>query len=243
MKTLNDTDRHGPQAPSPRVAALLKKIQAARGRLIFALDATASRESTWDMAAQLQASMFEEAAKIGGLDVQLVYYRGTDEVRHTSWFTDVHELVRQMSTIRCMSGATKIARILRHIRSEHAREKISAAIFIGDAVEETPSELYAAAADLGVPVFVFQEGNGQVMYFNQHGELVSDHPPQKVEQIFRELARMTNGAYARFDAGAALKLGGLLQAVATFAVGGTKALADLGTDSARKLLMQVREGE
>ena len=64
-----------PMAHSPRVAALLKKTQAARGRLAFCLDATASRERTWDLATSLHAAMFEEAAKIGGLDVQLVYYR------------------------------------------------------------------------------------------------------------------------------------------------------------------------
>src|SRR5262245_11861770 len=148
---------------SPRVAALLKKTQSTRGRLIFGLDATASREATWDMAAQLQASMFEQAAKIGGLDVQLVYYRGAAEVRHTSWFADAHELVGRMNAIRCLAGATKIARILRHVRSEHEREKISAAIFIGDAVEEPPSELYDAAAGLGVPLFVFQEGECAVV--------------------------------------------------------------------------------
>jgi hypothetical protein len=61
-----------PAQASPRVAALLEKMRRNRGRLIFALDATASREPTWDMAAQLQASMFEQAAMIGGLDVQLL---------------------------------------------------------------------------------------------------------------------------------------------------------------------------
>ena len=110
------------------------------------------------MAAQLQAQMFEEAARIGGLDVQLVYYRGSDEVQPSAWFSDAHELIRRMSTIRCEAGATKIARVLRHIRTEHEREKISAAIFIGDAVEEPPSELYAAAADLGVPMFAVPGG-------------------------------------------------------------------------------------
>ena len=112
------------------------------------------------MAAQLQAQMFEEAARIGGLDIQLLYYRGSDEVQPSAWFSDAHELIKRMSTIRCEAGATKIAQVLRHIRTEHEREKISAAIFIGDAVEELPSELYAAAADLGVPMFVFQEGDG-----------------------------------------------------------------------------------
>src|SRR3979490_2741193 len=39
-----------------------------RGRLIFALDATMSRQPLWDTACKLQADMFREAAAIGGLD-------------------------------------------------------------------------------------------------------------------------------------------------------------------------------
>jgi hypothetical protein len=222
--------------PSPRVAALLDKMRRSRGRLIFALDATGSREPTWDMAAQLQAQMFEEAARIGGLDVQLLYYRG-DEVRHSSWLSDAHELVNRMRTIRCMAGATKIARVLRHIRTEHEREKIAAAIFIGDAVEEHPRELYDAATDLGVPLFMFQEGDGEVVYLNQRGEPVER---QSVEQAFREIARLSGGAFGKFDAAAAKQLGELLRAVAAFAVGGITALADQHTDSARKLLGQMK---
>jgi hypothetical protein len=228
-------------AISPRVAALLAKARATRGRLIFALDATASREAMWDIATSLQARMFEEAAKIGSLDVQLVYYRGPDGVRHSSWFSDAHELVSRMSTIRCMAGETKIRRVLQHIRAENAREKVAAAVFIGDAVEEPPQELYAAAAGLNVSLFCFQEGNGLALYVDERDETVFDHPPQRVETIFRELARLTNGAYARFDAGAAARLGELLQAVAAFAVGGTKALADLRSDSAHKLLTQMKK--
>ena len=64
--------------PSPRGATLLEKMRSSRPRVIFALDATASREATWDLASQLQSKMFEEAA---GLEVQLLYYRGPDEVR------------------------------------------------------------------------------------------------------------------------------------------------------------------
>jgi hypothetical protein len=228
-----------PTQLSPRVAALLKKVQANPARLIFALDATGSRESTWDLASQLQAAMFEEAAKIGGLNVQLLYYRNSDEVRHSSWFSDAHELVGRMSAIRCMAGGTKIARILRHIRSEHEREKISAAIFIGDAVEESPSELYDAAADLGVPMFMFQVGDGVAMPHNMV-ILSSDVSLQKVEDVFRELARLTGGAYGKFDAGAAKQLGELLRAVAAFAVGGVKALVNQNSESARKLLGQMK---
>jgi hypothetical protein len=152
-----------PAQLSPRVAALLKKVRANRPRLIFALDATASREHTWDLAAQLQADMFREAATIGGLEVQLLYYRGTDEVRCSSWFSDAHDLVRRMGTIKCAAGSTKIARVLKHIRAENEREKVAAAVFVGDAVEEPPDELYLAAAGLGVPVFWFQEGDDLVI--------------------------------------------------------------------------------
>ena len=224
---------------SPRVAAMIEKTRRNRGRLIFALDATASREPTWDMAAQLQASMFEEAARIGGLDVQLVYYRGPDEVRHSSWFSDAHELVGRMSAIKCMAGATKIERVLKHIRTENEREKVSAAIFIGDACEEQRGALYDAAAGLGVPIFCFQEGDNLAGYLDQYGGLAFDNPPASVEEVFRELARLTGGAYGKFNAGAAAQLGELLRAVAAFACGGFAALANQNSESARKLLGQM----
>jgi hypothetical protein len=227
-----------PAQTSARVAALLEKVRTARGRLVFALDATASREGMWDMASQLQARMFEEAAKIGGLDVQLIYYRGANEVRCSAWLSDAHELLKHMSAIRCDAGTTKIARVLKHIRAEHERERVDAAIFVGDAVEELPGELYAAAAELP-PLFLFQEGDGLVLYVDERSGDVVDHPPQKVETVFRELARLTNGAYGKFNAGAAAQLGELLRAVAAFAVGGLKALANQHTDSARKLLGQM----
>jgi hypothetical protein len=149
-----------PAQVSPRVAALLKKTRASRGRLIFALDATASREATWDLASQLTADMVLEAAKIGGLDIQLLYYRGHDEVQAVAWSSDAYELVTRMRAIRCDAGATKIARILHHIRAEHARERINATVFVGDAIEEPPGMLYDAARGLSVPVFWFHEGDG-----------------------------------------------------------------------------------
>jgi hypothetical protein len=223
--------------PSPRVAALLKKTQAARARLIYALDATGSRKPTWDMATSLTASMFEEAAKIGGLHVQLLYYRG-DEVQQSSWLSDTHDLVSRMRAIRCMSGNTQIARVLRLIRAENEREKVNAAVFIGDAVEERPGELYDAAAGLAVPLFCFQEGDDLAVPAS--AARAAFEPPQKVEHIFRELARLSGGAYGRFDAGAAKHLGELLRAVAAFAVGGITALTNQHTDSARKLLSQMK---
>src|SRR5258707_8615943 len=50
-----------------------------RGRIIFALDATMSRQETWDTACKLQAEMFREDAAGGGRQFQLVFYRGDGE--------------------------------------------------------------------------------------------------------------------------------------------------------------------
>jgi hypothetical protein len=152
-----------------------------------------------------------------------------------------HTRGRLIFAIRCASGATKIAQVLRHIRGENAREKVNAAVFVGDACEEMRGALYDAAANLNVPLFVFQEGDNLALYVDPHTGLVrGDDPPQTVENVFRELARITNGAYGKFNAGAAKKLGKLLRAVAAFAVGGIAALADQHTDSARKLLRQMK---
>ena len=185
--------------------------------------------------------MFEEAAKIGGLDVQLVYYRGTDEVRHSSWFSDAHELVSRMSAIRCVAGTTKIARVLRHIRTENEREKVSR----GDLHRRCGRGTAAASSTTPRPVWACRcSGSRRATAWRSMSISAAnssvEHPPQTVEQIFRELARLTGGAYGKFDAGAAKQLGELLRAVAAFAVGGLTALADQHTDSARKLLSQMK---
>jgi hypothetical protein len=209
---------------SNRVATFLR-TRTATGRLIFALDATASRQPTWDAACTLQFEMFREAAAIGGLEVQLIYYRGIRECRASHWTENAQELGNLMVRIACQAGATQIQRVLEHIRKETASEPVNAAVFIGDACEEMPpGPLYDVAAKLlGVPLFVFQEG---------------DDP--EVEEIFRELARLTAGAYCQFNTGAARQLGELLKAVAAFAAGGRKALVNMNSDSARKLLGQLK---
>ena len=63
------------------------------------------------------------------------------------------------------------------------------------------------------------------------------------EQAFREIARLTRGAYCRFDPGAAHQLGELLRAAAAYAAGGMRALADLSARreaGAIKLIEQMR---
>jgi hypothetical protein len=208
----------------PRLEAFFSRVAPVRGRLIFALDATASRQPTWDTAAQLQAEMFKAVAAIGGLDVQLVYFRGINEFHTSPWKSDAHSLARIMSSVSCRSGPTQIWNTLNHVRKTNAREKTNALILIGDACEEPPSSLYSEARELGVPVFLFQEGDN------------SD-----VRKIFAEIARITGGAVAQFDTGAAARLADLLKAVAAFATGGMKALANQNSEAARLLLTQIKK--
>ncbi len=186
------------------------------GRLAFALDATASRQPTWDLACGLQAGMFEVAARLGGLSVQLVYYRGADECRASGYVDDAGRLAALMGRITCAGGRTQIGRVLQHLEAQAHRAGLKAAVFVGDAMEEDAGGLLAAAGRLGVlglRLFVFQEG----------------HDPQ-VERTFKEMARLTGGAWCRFDAGAPDELRSLLRAVATYAAGGRAAL--LGTREA-----------
>jgi len=196
-----------------------------RGRLLFALDATLSRQPTWDIACALQADMFREAAAIGGLDVQLIYYRSLTECRASPWVADAGRLAKLMSNIDCRGGHTQIRKVLAHARRETAQQKIQALVFIGDAMEEAVDDLCASAGELGllgVPALMFQEGEDAI-----------------AERAFREIARLTRGAYCRFDAGAAETLRELLRAAAVYAAGGLRALnSDASRSHGARLLLQ-----
>lgn len=220
---------------SADIAAFVAKARAvsplapgARARLVFALDATMSRQPTWDMACDLQADMFSEAAAIGNLDIRLVYYRGASECRASNWISDAAKLAALMRKIDCRGGHTQIGRVLGDVRRQAVASGVRALVFVGDAMEENVDELCGKAGELGllkVPVFLFQEGNDPV-----------------AEQAFREIARLTGGAWCRFDPGAAAQLRELLRAAAAYAAGGREALLRLSrtTNGAARLLGQMR---
>jgi hypothetical protein len=192
-----------------------------RGRLIFALDATFSRQPTWDMAIELQASMFAEAAKLGGLQVQLAFFRGT-ECQASNWTVNPHVLADKMRRISCVGGVTQWGRVFGHVRQEHRKKPIAAVVAIGDCCEEVAGALYDAVA--GLPrLFVFQEG---------------DDPAASA--VFPELARRTGGAHFKLGPDSACELEGLLRSIAIYVAAGPTALADQRTDSARKLLTQLK---
>ena len=202
------------------VDTFLQKVAAApavrpageRGRLIFAMDATASREPTWDQACHIQAEMFRETAALGGLEIQLAYYRGFGEFKAGAWAASADKLLRIMTGVVCLAGHTQIAKVLKHAKAETKKKKVDALVFVGDCLEEDIDRLGQLAGELGllgVPAFLFHEGRDEV-----------------AARAFQQIARLTGGAFCRFDASSPKQLRDLLSAVAVYAAGGRKALAD-----------------
>jgi hypothetical protein len=234
---MNKKDLPTPRPNADPVETFLKEVAqtpppqpgSGRARLIFAMDATASREPTWDRACQVQGQMFLETAALGGLDVQLVYYRGFDECRASRWVDNPGDLVRLMTGVFCLAGQTKLGRVLRHAVRETEKKRVAALVFVGDCFEENLDEVGQIAGQLGmqgVRAFLFQEGRNP-----------------DAERAFRHIAKLTNGVHCRFDSSSPQQLRDQLGAVAAYAAGGRRALADLSQRSSpevRLLASQVR---
>jgi hypothetical protein len=236
---VTDSKRQLPkEARSAEVDAFLRDLRRTpppprsgrRGRLIFALDATASRQPSWDRACRIQGEMFEATAGLGGIDVKLVYYRGFDECKASRWMTNAADLHRAMRAIHCVGGETQIERVLAHALAETRRQRVNALVFVGDAVEEKVDRLCQLAGELGingVPVFVFHEGGDPI-----------------AGNAFQQIAKLSRGAYVRFDLASAERLRELLAAVAVYAAGGYRALTAYGEKRGGEVLRltaQLRE--
>ncbi len=215
-------DKLPEKARNDDVAAFLEKVARTtavrspdgRGRLIFAMDATASRGPTWDRACHIQGQMFQETETLGGLEVQLLFYRGFGECKSSPWVNSSTDLVRRMTAVRCLGGQTQIGKVLRHAAKETKKKKVNALIFVGDCVEEDIDRLCHLAGELGVlgvPMFIFHEGDNPI-----------------ARKAFEQMARLTGGACCRFDTSSAHQLRELLSAVAVYAAGGRRALDDYG---------------
>jgi hypothetical protein len=203
----------------------LQRFQGGRARLLFAIDATASRQPTWDLATSLQADMFRATADVAPLAIQLAYYRGLSELHFDHWQSDTEALARQMSLVHCAAGRTQIARLLRAAVKQQPKAQSRALVFIGDAVEESPDTLRELAGQCRLqrlPLFLFQEG----------------HEPGAAS-CFRAMAQLSGGAYSHFDQQSARRLAELLGAVARYAAGGRAALENSKDSGARLLLEQL----
>ncbi|MDC0074244.1 VWA domain-containing protein [Alphaproteobacteria bacterium] len=186
------------------------KKSSNKSRLFFGLDATASREHTWDAASHIQVNMFDVVSKLGGINIQVGCYRGYKEFLVSNWASHSSELISFMTKISCRSGHTQINRILSHILKESANNKVNASIFIGDSIEENPSEILKIGGKLsllGIPLFIFQEGNNPL-----------------ATEVFVSLAKITRGAHCNFDNNSPERLEKLLEAVAIYASGGKEAI-------------------
>lgn len=236
---MGDIKKFPENSNNTEINAFLQKVAATplvkstgkRGRLIFAMDATASRGPTWDRACQIQAQMFKETAALGGLEIQLCYYRGYGEFHATQWLSQSEDLLKKMSAVTFLGGYTQIEKILRHAGGETQQKKVNALVFIGDCVEEDPDTLCQLAGELGlhnVPVFLFQEGNDPI-----------------AARTFKQIAHLTNGAYCPFDSSSAHQLRDLLSAVAVYAAGGRHALENYGKltgNTVLQLIHQIKKG-
>ena len=208
-----------------KVAAMPKATGTAR--LIFALDATASREATWDIASRLQTEMFLSAKSLGGLNLQLCFFRGFTEFFSSDWQNNADEIIHIMSKIRCQAGATQIERVLKHAITEHQVQKIKCVVYVGDAMEENIDILAQLAGRLGllsIPIFMFQE----------RGDVTA-------KNAFHELARLSGGAYSQFDQASIAQLKELLKAVAVYAAGGYKALQNFSKNSTKEVKLIERQ--
>jgi len=210
-----------------RVASMpaVRPAPGRRGRLLFAMDATASRQPSWDRACHLMGEMFLATRDLGGLSLSLAYYRGFAEFAATPWLADAQDVVRRMTGVTCLGGQTQILRVLRHAARQSAAEHVAALVFVGDAVEEDVDALCHAAGEMalrGTPGFFFHEGGSGI-----------------AGNAFRQMAKVSGGAYAPFDAGSAGQLRDLLRAVAVFAAGGRAALARLPGRAASAIAGQL----
>jgi hypothetical protein len=191
----------------------VRPVAGRAGRLLFAIDATASRQPTWDRAAHLTADMFAAVRDIGGLAISLAFFRGHGEFMATPFLPDAAEITRRMGHVSCLGGQTQIGRVLAHAVAEHRKDRLGALVYVGDAVEEDIDALAHRAGEMGVlglPGFFFHEGGDPV-----------------AGNAFRALAKLSGGAYAPFDLAAAAQLRALLRAVAVYAAGGRAALSRL----------------
>ncbi|GAB5450648.1 MAG: hypothetical protein Hals2KO_09760 [Halioglobus sp.] len=210
-------------AKSKAITAVVDK----QPRLLFAVDATASRQPTWDSACHLQQEMFRATSSIAALAVQLCYYRGFHDFYASRWLTDSNALSSLMGSVRCEGGHTQIARLLKHALGEHRKQPVRAVVFIGDAIEEsadTLSDLAGQCGMLKLPLFLFQEGHNAA-----------------VERTLRSMSKISGGAWARFDSASATTLASLLGAVASYAAGGREALEKSTGEGAKLLLQQLKD--
>ncbi len=193
-----------------KLSSVPKTYNNPSGKILFGLDATASRQPMWDRASHIQAEMFEASLSLGGLEMQVAYYQGFSNFTAFPWCSDSKKIINYMDSVQCLGGLTQINKFLVHALYELKKTKINAIVFIGDCMEENPDIILNNVGKIGlkgVPMFIFQEGNNPEANF-----------------VFGEMARITNGFHTIFNSSSSSTLKNLLKAIAIFVAGGKEGL-------------------
>jgi hypothetical protein len=186
-----------------KIALALKKTP----KLLFSMDATASRQPSWDVAQEITLSMFDVMP--GGLKIALAYHSGGHLKAVTDFRADAAYFKDQIAGVQCEAGLTALCEIL-----ESASEipALSSLIYIGDCFEErldTASRLAQKLKTNGVRCFMFLEGDD--------GE---------AREAFNTIAEITGGAVFPFEQQSLVRVKEKLDAIAAFSAGGMKLLKE-----------------
>jgi hypothetical protein len=181
-----------------------------RPRLIFAVDATASREQAWAAARQVTDTLVK--ALPGELDVALAVHGGSRVHTFTAFTNNAATLRDRAAGVTCEAGLTRLLPIL---SASVRRPAIRVVVYIGDVFEESLPEGRRLADAMG------EQGTKLIVLHD-----TADPAARRDAEMFWDLARRTGGCVLPFDASASSRLRDLLSAVAVYAVGGEKLLRD-----------------
>ena len=201
-----------------------------RPRLLFAMDATASREACWNIAKEITGAMFE--AVPGELDVALAYHSGGRLQEMTPFSSEARAFLDKVQAVRCSAGRTALNEILDKAAQAPG---IKAIIYIGDCFEEDSREAIELAQQLklkGVRCFIFHDTSSQAQGYDI----------KAARTAFEQIAQITGGAILPFDESSPNLVKELLAAIALYAAQGIKALKQQTKllPAARLLLEQMK---
>ena len=192
-----------------------------RPRMVFGIDATASREHAWDTARTVTDSLFSAAP--GGIEVALAAHGGNRLSLFTGFHTDVAPLRRAAAAITCEKGMT---RLLDMAEATLQHPGVRALVYVGDCFEEDPLRAMVLADRMrlrGIRLVVLHDLSSAA---------------REDAHFFAVMAARTGGLVLPFDAASLDALRDVLASLAAYVAGGTALLRARSTASpASKLLL------
>jgi hypothetical protein len=192
----------------------METITPARPRLVFAVDATASREPAWAAARQVTDALVK--ALPGQLDVALAVHGGSRVHTFTPFTSNAATLRDRAAGVACQAGMTRLLPILSASLKHPA---VRVVIYIGDVFEESVIQGRRLADNMG------QRGTKLIVLHD-----TADPAARLDAEVFWDLAKRTGGCVLPFNASASGRLRELLSAVAVYAVGGETLLQERARD-------------